>query len=123
MSWNKRARTLADCTQHAGLPTAPAGPENGTELTRLVTRGRMIADMRKAPTICELTADDQASLDTCESVILCLDNRRFVVVRHGDPKDLWPIDGGLQKLRQLRPGDEVIYKGQRTQIRALDVYR
>ena len=83
----------------------------------------MIADMSKAPTIGELANDEHATLKTCEAVILCLNNRRFVVVRPDDPKDLWPIDGGWQKLRNLQPGDEVVYKGQRTQVRAVDVYR
>lgn len=67
--------------------------------------------------------DEQATLGTCESVILCLSNRRFVVVRPDDPRDLWPLDGGWPKLRHLRVGDEVIHKGERTRIRAVDVYR
>jgi len=83
----------------------------------------MIADMSKAPIIGEFANDDHATLETCESVILCLNNRRFVVVRPDDPKDLWPVDGGWQKLRDLQPGDAVVYKGQRTQVRAVAVYR
>lgn len=66
---------------------------------------------------------DQASLQNCEAVLICLNTRRFVVARHGEPKNLWPINGGWDKLRDLKPGDEVIYKGDRTTVRALDVYR
>ena len=83
----------------------------------------MIADMSKAPIIGESANDEHATLETCESVIVCLNNRRFVVIQPDNPKDLWPIDGGWQKLRELRPGDEVVYKGQRSQVRAVDVYR
>ncbi|MGI9474377.1 MAG: hypothetical protein ACR2NZ_22740 [Rubripirellula sp.] len=66
---------------------------------------------------------DDVSVENCEAVLICLNSRRFVVARPNEPKDLWPVDGGWEKLRQLKPGDEVIYKGDRTTVRALDVYR
>jgi hypothetical protein len=83
----------------------------------------MITEMTKTASIPKRTDDDRADPETCESTILCLNNRRFVVVRHDEPKDLWPIDGGWSKLRQLQPGDEVIYKGERARVLAVDVYR
>ena len=46
-----------------------------------------------------------------------------MVARPGEPRDLWPVDGGWDKLRDLKPGDEVIYKGNVTTVRAVDVYR
>jgi hypothetical protein len=76
--------------------------------------------MMKTPT---LPSFEEASLEDCQALLICLNNRRFVVVRTRQPKDLWPIDGGWEKLRHLKPGDEVIYKGQRTSVLALDVYR
>ena len=66
---------------------------------------------------------EQTSLENCQAVLICLNTRRFIVVRHDEPKNLWPIDGGWDRLRDLKAGDEVIYKGDRTTIRALDVYR
>lgn len=62
-------------------------------------------------------------LENCDSIILCLSDRRFVVIRTDTPKDLWPINGGWEVLRKLQPGDPVVYKGKRTEVRALDVYR
>jgi hypothetical protein len=79
--------------------------------------------MTHANIIHETDIDENASLETCESMILCLQNGRFVVIRHNDPKDLWPIDGGWQKMRELQPGDEVVYKGDLTNVRAVEVYR
>jgi hypothetical protein len=66
---------------------------------------------------------EELSLETCQAVLVCLNTRRFVVAWHDEPRDLWPINGGWERLRDLKPGDEVIYKGDRTTIRALDVYR
>jgi hypothetical protein len=66
---------------------------------------------------------DETSLENCEAILICLNTRRFIVARHDEPKNLWPIGGGWDKLRDLKPGDEVIYKGDRTTVRAVDVYR
>jgi hypothetical protein len=66
---------------------------------------------------------EEHSLADCEAILVCLENRKFVVARPGEPRDLWPLDGGWEKLRELKPGDEVVYKGDRTIVRALEVYR
>ena len=71
----------------------------------------------------EESSFEDSSLVDCEAVMICLSTRRFIIVRTREPKNLWPIDGGWDKLRDLKPGDEVIYKGERTTVRALDVYR
>lgn len=65
----------------------------------------------------------EPELDSCQSLLICLSTRRFVVVRTDEPENLWPIDGGWDKIRELKPGDEVIYKGQRATVRRLDTYR
>ena len=83
----------------------------------------MVGVMKHTDNFRQPVDDERATLESCDSLILCLGDRRFVVVRHDDPRDLWPMDGGWPKLRQLQPGDEVIYKGQRTQVRAIAVYR
>lgn len=67
--------------------------------------------------------EQQPNLENCESILIGLETRRFVVVRTDEPENLWPIAGGWDKLRDLKPGDEVIYKGARTTVRALQAYR
>ena len=71
----------------------------------------------------DLPTLDNSTLEDCSAFLVCLNSRRFVVVRLGEPKDFWPVNGGWDKLRELKAGDEVIYKGDRTTVRALDVYR
>ena len=46
-------------------------------------------------------------------MLICLSTRRFVVARPGEPRDLWPVDGGWEKLRELKPGDEVFTRAGR----------
>ena len=77
--------------------------------------------MMNTPTF-NLPSFEESSLQDCEAVLVCLNTKRFVIVRYDEPKDFWPVDGGWEKLRDLKPGDEVIYKGDRTTIRAIDVY-
>ncbi len=67
--------------------------------------------------------NDDLPLDPCDALLICLNNNRFVIAWHDRPRDLWPINGGWKKLRRLKPGDEVIYKGDRAIVRAIDVYR
>jgi hypothetical protein len=71
----------------------------------------------------EELALEELTLDECEAILICLSTKRFVVVRTDQPENLWPIAGGWDKIRDLKPGDEVIYKGDRTTVRALDTYR
>lgn len=78
--------------------------------------------MMNSTTLTQPNCDD-VSVENCEAMLICLDSGRFVVARPDEPRDLWPVDGGWDKLRELRPGDPVIYKGDRTTVRALDVYR
>lgn len=82
-------------------------------------------EMTKTPvnTLIDHPPFEEQSLVDCEAILVCLANRRFVVARPNEPRDLWPLDGGWEKLRELKPGDEVVYKGDRTVVRALEVYR
>jgi hypothetical protein len=71
----------------------------------------------------DLPPYDEQSLDDCQAALLCLSTRQFVVVRFDEPRNLWPIDGGWEKIRDLQPGDDVVYKGRRATVLALEVYR
>ncbi|MFK8111758.1 MAG: hypothetical protein AB8B91_06135 [Rubripirellula sp.] len=75
------------------------------------------------PSSFELPSYEESSVNNCEALLVCLSNRRFVIVHPDEQKDLWPVDGGWEKVRQLKPGDEVIYKGDQAIVRAVDVYR
>ena len=69
------------------------------------------------------TFGDDVALADCEALLVCLNNGRFVVVRPAEPRDLWPVSGGWEKVRELAAGDEVIYKGGKAVVRAIEVYR
>ena len=70
-----------------------------------------------------LPSFEERTFDDCQAILVCLNNGTFVVVRHDEPKNLWPLRGGWQAMRRLRAGDDVIYKGERARVLALDVYR
>lgn len=74
------------------------------------------------PTL-EIPSYEEVSVADCEALLICLSNRRFVIVHPEEPKDLWPVNGGWERVRELKPGDEVIYKGESAMVRAIDVYR
>ncbi len=66
----------------------------------------------------------EPTVETCDAVMICLSTRRFVIVRPDEPKkDLWPINGGWERIRELKPGDQVIYRGSAATVRLLGVYR
>lgn len=49
--------------------------------------------------------------------------RRFVIVRQGDePTGLKRVAAKPERIRDLMPGDEVVYKGQRLVVRSVQVY-
>jgi hypothetical protein len=88
----------------------------------------MIAFMKESPIIGEPKSHDQTLFESCESLIFCLNNRRFVVVRKDAPSSLRPVaedatEGDWPKLERLRAGDQVFYKGKKAMIRAIDRYR
>lgn len=95
-------------------------------VTERVTSSANDSNMTNTPTktrAFDLPSYEEASVQTCEALLICLSNRRFVVVHPDEQKDLWPVRGGWEKVRELQPGDEVIYKGEQAIVRAVDVYR
>ncbi len=98
----------------------------------------MIAYMKEPSIIGESTTHDQTTFEACESLIFCLNDRRFVVVRKDAPSSFRPVDGHATnpgpvdrvqvdqdwpRIGRLRAGDEVFYKGRKARIRAVDRYR
>ena len=65
--------------------------------------------------------DRQPTLDNCDAVIIGLGARRFVIVEHDETNRLYPV--ARTGIRELKPGDEVIYQGSQETILAIDVYR
>ena len=64
----------------------------------------------------------EANLESCEAVLIGFSTRRFVVVRRCAPSHL-RLPGRTQKrIRDLQPGDRVLYKGQLQVVRSLEVY-
>ncbi|TWU49602.1 hypothetical protein [Rubripirellula reticaptiva] len=75
------------------------------------------------PNACDEDELDSRTLENCEAMIVCLNTRRFVIVRPGEAINVWPCDRGWDDIRNLHPGDKVIYKGTTTQVSAVEVYR
>ncbi len=61
------------------------------------------------------------SLENAEAVIIALKSRRFVIVRKHGPKRLYaePI---CKRIRDLRPGDPVNYRGRLDTVCGLCAY-
>jgi hypothetical protein len=62
------------------------------------------------------------SIRDCQAMMVCLEGRRFVIVRPDEGCDLQFVDGDKSDLRELSPGDAVIYRGRESKVRAIDVY-
>ena len=64
------------------------------------------------------------TLEDCEALLIGLSTRRFLVLRPAERQaHFWPVHGGWEKVRSLRPGDEVIHQGVKATVRAIEVYR
>lgn len=61
--------------------------------------------------------------DLCQAVMLGLGSRRFVIVRRDDPIPLRSGQPRRGRVRDLQPGDEVFYKGQRVLVRSVEIYQ
>jgi hypothetical protein len=61
-------------------------------------------------------------LETCEAVMIGLGTRRFTIIRRDEPTRIWAIHPRRDRIRDLRPGDEVLYDGEQHVIRSLQVY-
>lgn len=69
-----------------------------------------------------MSTETQDLLETCEAVMIGLGTRRFTIVRRDEPPRIYSIHPRRDRIRDLRPGDEVLYDGQRHVIRSLQVY-
>ena len=61
-------------------------------------------------------------LESCTAVIIGLGLRRFVVVRREGPPLMQQTARSHKRIRDLTPGDEVIYKGRREVVRFIEAY-
>ncbi|QDT06978.1 hypothetical protein K227x_54020 [Rubripirellula lacrimiformis] len=67
--------------------------------------------------------DDGLTLENCEALIVCMDAGSFAIVRPDGKQNLWPTQGGWDCVRQLQPGQTVIYQGKPRLVCAVDVFR
>lgn len=69
------------------------------------------------------TTDAADPLASCQAMLVGLGRGRFAIVRPDEPqRDLWPIEGGWDRIRQIQAGDRVIYRGQTSRVRSVEVY-
>ena len=61
------------------------------------------------------------SLEVCRAVMLGL-GPRYLIVRSDGPIPLRSLLPQRRRVRDLQPGDEVLYKGERVTVRSLEVY-
>lgn len=69
-----------------------------------------------------MTATERETLENCDAVMVALGNRRYVIIRRDEPTELRSLDPRRSRIRDLQPGDQVVYKGQQTFVRSLQVY-
>lgn len=70
-----------------------------------------------------MNSPTRSALETCQAVMIGLGTRRFVIVRSDDvPTGLRRIAPSPVRIRDLLPGDEVVYKGQRHVVRSIQPY-
>ena len=69
-----------------------------------------------------MTTEAENLLETCEAVMIGLGTRRFTIVRRDEPPRIYLIHPKRDRIRDLRPGDEVFCDGERHVIRSLQVY-
>jgi hypothetical protein len=61
-------------------------------------------------------------LELCQAVMLGLGPRRYLIVRRERPSLLHACGAASKRIRDLQPGDEVIYRGERVVVRSVEVY-
>jgi hypothetical protein len=64
----------------------------------------------------------ESPLEVCRALLLGLGPRRYVVVRRDCPIPLRSVRPVRNRVRDLQPGDEVVYKGQRVVVRSIEIY-
>lgn len=70
----------------------------------------------------EASPTPESPLETCSAVIIGLGLRRFVIVRRDEPSQMQHVSPPRTRIRDLQPGDEVLYKGRRHIVRRLEIY-
>ncbi|MCA9268491.1 MAG: hypothetical protein KDA41_08465 [Planctomycetales bacterium] len=71
------------------------------------------------------SAPCEPRLENCQAIMVGLtwrSARRFVLVRRDRPSAIAPLRGDCVRVRDLRPGDEVMHKGRRVVVRSVEVY-
>jgi hypothetical protein len=64
----------------------------------------------------------ESPLELCQAMMLGLGSRRYVIVRRDGPIALRSLLPQRHRVRDLQPGDEVIYKGERVVVRSVEIY-
>ena len=72
----------------------------------------------------QLDQDQSESLSifNCQAMMVCLEGRRFVIVRPEEHNDLIFASDAKSSLRDLDVGDQVVYRGKTSIVKAVDVY-
>ena len=65
---------------------------------------------------------EENDLEKCQAVMIGFNSRRFVIVRRDGSTPLRLCDGPRKRVRDLQPGDKVIYKGQLHVVKTLQIY-
>ena len=71
----------------------------------------------------ESSSDSPTSqTEQASALMVCLEGRRFVIVRTDEPSELHFADETERDLRQIQSGDVVVYRGQPSTVRAVAIY-
>ena len=68
------------------------------------------------------TAVTFSRLENCDAVIVGLSPTRYAIIRRDEAARLVPVERICKRIRDLRPGDEVIYNGQRETIHRISAF-
>ena len=58
-------------------------------------------------------------LENCDAVMVALSRTRFAIIHRDDAKRMVPAERICKRIRDLKPGDEVIYNGRRETVHGL----
>ncbi len=58
----------------------------------------------------------------CDAVVVSLSPTRHVIVRRDDAQRVVPVERICKAIRNLKPGDQVIYNGRRETVYGLSVF-
>lgn len=69
-----------------------------------------------------MSKTNERKLENAKAIIIALRSKRFVIVRQNERKRLFPTNPICKRIRDLEPGDEVIYEGQSDSVMSLCEY-